>query len=57
MRPEEWEALREKFRGGQAEQPDGTTGEAHPEIDAMLEAKSWFARYGSSKATGLSILL
>lgn len=42
MRPEEWEALREKFRGGQAEQPDGTTGEAHPEIDAMLEAKSWF---------------
>lgn len=33
MRPEEWEALREKFRGGQAEQP---------EIDAMLEAKSWF---------------
>ncbi len=42
VRPEEWEALREKFRGGQAEQPDGTTGEAHPEIDAMLEAKSWF---------------
>ena len=33
VRPEEWEALREKFRGGQAEQP---------EIDAMLEAKSWF---------------
>ena len=31
VRPEEWEALREKFRGGQAEQP---------EIDAMLEAKS-----------------
>ena len=30
VRPEEWEALREKFRGGQAEQPDGTTGEAHP---------------------------
>ena len=28
VRPEEWEALREKFRGGQAEQPDGTTGEA-----------------------------
>ena len=24
VRPEEWEALREKFRGGQAEQPDGT---------------------------------
>ena len=33
VRPEEWEALREKFGGGQAE---------HPEINAMLEAKSWF---------------
>ena len=42
VRPEEWEALREKFRGGQAEQPDGTTGEAHPEIDAMPRTKSWF---------------
>ena len=34
VRPEEWEALREKFRGGQAEQPDGTPERRTPEIDA-----------------------
>ena len=41
-------SVKGEVQRGQAEQP---------EIDAMLEAKSWFARYGSSKATGLSILL
>ena len=35
-------SVKGEVQRGQAEQPDGTTGEAHPEIDAMLEAKSWF---------------
>lgn len=30
VRPEEWEALREKFRGGQAEQPDGDNRRGAP---------------------------
>lgn len=52
VRPEEWEALREKFRGGQAEQPDGTTGEAHPEIDAMLGEKLVLPDTGAARRQG-----